>query len=166
MLLDPLEGVEGLLDLCGSKEALKHMVLKIGIWWIVLLSSLEDDTGMIQALDVGDVRLFLGLSTDILEQVIEDGTPIRQIFALHLTLWRFPCRSRPSGSGAFDYEEVGGLVRLVNGMEEDRGAEEDTPALGGMFNIRIALLGIKGGTFGTSEKVGLRDVEDRHVATL
>jgi len=143
VIFDPLKGLKRLIDLFGRGEALKDVILEEGIRWVVLLFALKDNPCMSEALDLCNMRLFLCFTAHIALQEFHDGLARRGVFSLHLPFGGFPGRSGATCSRAFDDQEMCGTKGLVGGVEEDTGAQKDSPPLGGMLHVGVPLFGIK-----------------------
>lgn len=167
VLFDPFEGFEGLVDLLFCHEALEDMVLEERVRWVAFLPPLKDLMGVTEMANLRDMGLFLRFTAYIILEEFEDREIIAHILSFHLPLGRLPGRSGPFCAGSFDDEDVGGVMKDRDGspsaerMKKDAGPEKDPPSLRGVLDIGVALLGVKGGAFGTAYQTGLKYIEDR-----
>lgn len=106
MLFDPLKSVKRLFDLVGGGNALKDVILKEMVRWVIGFLGLKDEPCVSETGNLRDMGFLLGFSEDIFGEVLENTTIRMEILALHLSFGRFPGGTGGVRSAPFDYEEL------------------------------------------------------------
>jgi hypothetical protein len=160
VLFDPLKGIEGLLDLVGSGNALKDMILKEVVGGIAGFLGLKDDTCVSETGNLCDMGFLLGFSEDIFGEVLENATVRVEVLALHLAFGGFPGGTGGMGAAPFDDEE---LFWVMRGMEKKAGSQIDPPSFYGMLHIRIGFYGVMGEMSGSAVEAWLEHIKWFHL---
>jgi len=162
MVFDPLKGVKGLFDLFGSDNALKDVILKEVIGWIVGFLGLKDEPCVSETGDLRDMGFLLGFSEDIFGEVLENATVRVKILALHLPFGGFPGGAGRMGAAPFDYEKLLG-VPWTYGVEKEAGSQIDPPSFGRMLHKGVGFHGIVGKMSGSAMEAWLEHIKGFHL---
>ena len=162
MLFDPLKGVKGLFELVGSDNALKDVILKEMVRWVVGFLGLKDEPCVSETGNLGDMGFLLGFSEDIFGKVLENATVRVKILALHLAFGGFPGGAGCMGAAPFDHKELLEVMRIV-GMEKEAGSQIDPPSFGRMLHKGVGFHGIVGKMSGSAMEAWLEHIKGFHL---
>jgi hypothetical protein len=142
------------------RESIEDVILKEGIGGIIILTALNGKTGVLQALNMRNLRFLIGLTTHILLHDIEDSLLriAETILTLHLPFRRLPGRLVCIAIGTLYDNKAGDIERDTGLVNETDRAEVNTPPFLRMLYIEVALVRSIREASGATDQAGLENI--------